>query len=440
MSIITLIKKDLKIVLSDKKALLILIIMPIILFTILSFALAGTFENEGEVWNIRVGIVKLYDIEKNTELIAEMISSSEISEENLNDIKDMENILFSIFDSEELDFISYEILNLDIAKEKLEKGELESIIILPEYYIADLFINMSNIFRKPIDIKIIKSSDAEFSSRIVEGILSSMTNQLSQIMISSKVTSETLNYYNVNQEVINDILISSRDNINEVELKIKDYKIDKLKQVGSGQYYSVAMMTMFLLFGASYGAKFMLIEKKEYTLQRQKVAGLSERKIVFGKLAIIFLIAIIQICIMIGTSHFIFKVYWGNPISVILLTLLVSIGVTGMGAILAAISLKMDSLKAINILESGIFQVLALFGGSYFPLYLMPDWFKTASKILLNGAALDSYHKIMMNAPVNEYIFSLMSILLNGILFLAIGLIIISRKSNGAKSVENEVI
>ena len=440
MSIINLIKKDIKIVLSDKKALLILIAMPIILFTILSFALAGTFGDESKTWNIRVGIVKLYDIEKNKELIMDMISSSEISQKNQNDIKGMENILFSIFDSEELDFVSYEILNLDKAKEKLETGELESIIILPEYYIADLFINMTNVFRKPIDIKIIKSDKKEFSSKIVENILLSMTNQLSQVMISSKVTSETLNYYNVDQEIINNILISSRDNINKVELKIKDYKIDKLKRVGSGQYYSVAMMTMFLLFGSSYGAKFMLIEKKEYTLQRQKVAGLSEVKIVIGKLAIIFLIAIIQISIMIATSYFIFKVYWGNPISVILLTILVSIGVTGMGTVLSAISLKMNSLKAINILESGIFQVLALFGGSYIPLYFMPDWFKVISKILLNGAALDSYHKIMMNAPLNEYLFSLISIFINAILFLAIGLIIISRKPNKNKTAKNEVI
>ncbi len=197
--------------------------------------------------------------------------------------------------------------------------------------------------------------------------------------------------------------------------------------VSSGQYYSVAMMAMFLLFGASYGAKFMLLEKRNFTLQRQQMSGLSPAGIVIGKLAIIFIIALMQIMLMIATSTLLFKVYWGDPVVVLMLTLLVSFGVTGLGSILAAISLKIDSLKAINVMESGIFQFVALFGGSYFPIYLMPDWFQKMSKIILNGATLDAYHKNMMGAPLADMFPSMLSIVLNGVVFMTIGLFMISK-------------
>lgn len=46
MDIFNLIKKDLKIIISDKKALIVLIGMPIILFAILSTSLKDTFDSE----------------------------------------------------------------------------------------------------------------------------------------------------------------------------------------------------------------------------------------------------------------------------------------------------------------------------------------------------------------------------------------------------------
>jgi|LGVF01.1.fsa_nt_gb ABC-type multidrug transport system permease subunit len=438
MSILTLIKKDFKIVLSDRKALLILIAMPIILFTILSFALAGSFEsNGGKVWTVKLGIVKLYDIEDDKRIIKDLMKHADIDSEKEISFEKIENILFEILDDDKLDFIDYEIMSFEEAKKRLDENELASIVILPKHYVSDLVINMSPSFRKRIDIKIIKNNDKQYSSAIVENIITEISNRQSQMMISNKVSTEVLNYYNVNQEVIEQFILKAQaelENSEELKIEIEDYKIDRLKMVNSGQYYSVAMMAMFLLFGASYGAKFMLEEKKNFTLQRQYVGGLSAIKIVFGKMAIIYIIAFMQISLMIITSTLGFRVYWGNPVEVFLLTLLSSFGVMGLGSILAVISLKIDSLKAINILESGIFQVVALFGGSYLPIYMMPDWLQSVSKIILNGAILDAYLKVMMDAPLNDILFSLLSIILNGVVFIIIASCMIS------KGIKNKVL
>jgi len=419
MSIFTLIKKDLKIVFSDKKALVILVAMPIILYTILSFALVGSFDaTDDEVWDITIGIVKEYDIDN--------IESEYLTQE---DAESLENILFDVLGSDGLEFVTYTFMTYDEAIEALENNAISSVVILPENYIVDLGLNMSPTFRRPLDIQVIRNSERQYSSDIVENIIASVMENLSQMMITNKVTYETLNHYDIDKNITNQILETMRNTEREaISVETSVHNIDQLKIVNSGQYYSTAMMAMFLLFGASYGAKFMLEEKRDFTLQRQQCAGIHPTTIVAGKMALIFIIAVMQIGLMILTSTVGFGVYWGEPIQIVFVTLITALAVTGFGSFLAAISLKADNFKALNMMESGIFQILALFGGSYFPLFLMPDWFKWISRLLLNGAALEAYQKVMMAAPFKEMLPSLISLLINATVFLTIGMIMIHKQ------------
>ncbi|HRU42253.1 MAG TPA: hypothetical protein P5021_09755, partial [Candidatus Diapherotrites archaeon] len=62
MKVISIIKKDLKTILSDKKALAIIIVMPLVLMTILSSALRGAFTTGGQsIDRINIAVVKQYD-------------------------------------------------------------------------------------------------------------------------------------------------------------------------------------------------------------------------------------------------------------------------------------------------------------------------------------------------------------------------------------------
>lgn len=415
MRFLPLILKDLKIILSDRKALLILIGMPIILFTILSFALQGSFSSGTDsLWDIEVAIVKEYDFEGDyNELEAFM---------TIEQARDIENIISGVFASEDLSFIKTTVMTYDEAMIGLENNELTSVIILPEYYIKDIAMNMSPNFQKPVVIKLLTNPEKNYSSSIVEKVVAEVSQVLSSDMIQTKVVYEVLSKYELNPE---ELVLDTA--LEPIQISYEDYKIDQLKTVNSAQYYSVAMMAMFILFGASYGSKFMLLEKRKFTLQRQQVAGVTPFKLVLGKLLIIFCVGLLQIVAMILTSSIGFKVYWGNPIMVFALTILTAFAVMGFGTILTGMALKTDSFKTLNLLESGAFQVIALFGGSYFPIYLMPEWFQNVSKLLLNGAALDVYLKVMMDAPVKELMPGMLSLGLNGVVFLSIGLWIITQ-------------
>ena len=66
--------KDVKVLLSDKKGLMIFILMPMVLTTILSFALSGSFGEPGKMDAIEVAIVKAYDVDGETEAFMQTAS------------------------------------------------------------------------------------------------------------------------------------------------------------------------------------------------------------------------------------------------------------------------------------------------------------------------------------------------------------------------------
>lgn len=408
-----LIVKDMKIILSDRKALLILIGMPIILFTILSFALQGSFSSaSSQVWDIDVAMVKNYDFEEDFKASGTYMSRQEAMA--------IEEVMTKVFESQGLEFVRVQWMDLETAMAKLEEDSIASAVVLQENYMADLLKTMMPGQGGLVTVKVYTNPEKAYSASIVSKVINQVTQAMSRQIIENKIVVETMTQYGLDPT---ELIQAPRQT--PVDVVYEDYTIDQLKKVTSAQYYSVAMMAMFILFGASYGSKFMLIEKKKFTLQRQQVAGISPFKLLVGKMVIIFCVGLLQISAMILTSHLGFKVYWGKPSMVVLVTLLTAFAVMGFGTILAGLALKADNFKVLNLLESGVFQVVALFGGSYFPIFLMPLWFQTISKLLINGAALDVYLKVMMDAPFKDLLPGILSLGLNGLVFLSIGLWIV---------------
>ncbi|MGE5629776.1 MAG: hypothetical protein ACM3TR_01625 [Caulobacteraceae bacterium] len=107
MRLFNIIRKDLKILLSDRKALAISMLMPVILTTILSFALKGVFTTGGGTERIRVAVVKMYDKDTDYKAFINTMESGlfkqSIDEKSLEKLKagaedfDIEKIFFEEF-------------------------------------------------------------------------------------------------------------------------------------------------------------------------------------------------------------------------------------------------------------------------------------------------------------------------------------------------------
>ncbi|HWQ78115.1 MAG TPA: hypothetical protein VN381_04825 [Anaerovoracaceae bacterium] len=98
------------------------------------------------------------------------------------------------------------------------------------------------------------------------------------------------------------------------------------------------------------------------------------------------------------------------------------------GAALAAAAWRAGNYKMANIFETGVIQTMALLGGSFFPLDILPEALQHFSFLSLSGIVLKAYQKTMMGygmADVLGYIGILAGI---GAIFTALAVVIIRER------------
>ncbi len=183
--------RDLKVLLSDKKNLAFILVMPIILTSILSFALAGVFGDDPSVPEFKVAIVKGYESQPASQAIDEALGNNLLGDFLPADVKkdimanaedlDMEKIFFEDFLGHEdiKDMMHHEIMTEEEALRKLENDELSAVILLPENFLRASYANMLTTYQSKIDIEIIKNPERSVTSSIAASIVEGFMQRMS---------------------------------------------------------------------------------------------------------------------------------------------------------------------------------------------------------------------------------------------------------------------
>ena len=194
--------------------------------------------------------------------------------------------------------------------------------------------------------------------------------------------------------------------------------------VSSFQYYAAAMGVMFLLMTVVQGVSTMILEKGQEVFKRLLVSNLTYLNYLTGKMVGLIVISLTQAFVIIIGTKVLFGVDWGDSISgIMLMTFAFVISACGLG-VLAGSFIKTE--KAFNAAGMLGTQIFAALGGSMAPLYIFPDWFVSAGKILPNGLALQTYLDLMSGASLLEIIPSVFGSIVLGIFFFTIGLLRLS--------------
>lgn len=413
MKVISIIKKDLKRILRDKKALAIIIVMPLILMTILSSALSGIFA-EGDVWSIdriNIAVVKQYDgnedLRRFNKALEDGFLARGIGKEAAEELRatgddvDPEQIFFEDFlGSEEMvKIIAYRVEKEESAIELLDNGEISAVVLLPESFIYDMKINLLTPFRNKTDIKVLTHPDMSMSGQIVGSIMEAYADSMTSAIIGKNAIIEATLMHDLSDESFKGMK-SALDGIMEVMESIRvnfdNMTVEGRKQIKSSNYYAAAMTAMFILFAAGHGGRMLLEEKDNITYQRMIISGAPKFGILAGIFITVFLIALLQISIMIIFSHFVLKVQWGSALPVALISLCAAFAVAGIGSMVSAATYKAGNYKMANIFETVILQTMALLGGSFFPVDILPSIMQKLSFLSVSGIVLKAYVKIMM--------------------------------------------
>lgn len=443
MNSIFIILKDLKILLSDKKATAILILMPLVLIAILGSALKNSFLTDIEKPTINVALVLEYDQNQETEEFIEVLKLNRFTKD-IGDVQiyemgkvlkdlDLEKMLIHDFlgNEEVKKIISYEITNREEARELIQKGEVSGAIIIPKDFMLNMYINFFTPFRNKADIEVIGHPDRYISSQIIEGIMKGFTDSLSSVIIGKNVFIETaleagmgFEVYDDMEDIINNInesMDNSRINFNHITANGK-------KPISGFQYFASAMIGMFVLFSASMGGKLLLKEKKDITYQRTIIAGIEKWKILVGKFFTIFLLGLVQVSIIILVTNLVYKVRWGNIIYVGLISLCTVFAVSGIGILISALTLKNDNYTAANVFESVFINGMALLGGSFAPIDVFPEPMKVLSNFTVTGLTVKAYQRVMLEYGIEKIAAELLGLFAMGVVFILCAVLVIKGK------------
>lgn len=455
MRVFNIIFKDLKVLLTDKKTLGLLIIMPILLTTILGAALGGTFSSDFDKRSIRIAVVKEYDFAYEKDKFMEFLNNNlffqNINQEQLKGLETYMENFSGEFNPEEMFFnefldnndmkkvLQYQVLDLEKAKELLRNNKISSIVILPEDFIYNMYVNFFPLpSRNELDIKIINNPDNYINNQIIEGVMNSFA-EINNISIVGKVT-----YFETGiDEGIDMMTLSSSGGIiesfygiiEEAKVKIEEENVDKKEPLSSIEYYAVAMTAMFILFAAGEGAYLLLEEKDNLTYARMTVAGVSKSLIAIGKYFTIFSFTLMQILVMILYSTLVLGVDWGDKWLVTLITLCTTFSIAGLGTMLASVSYKIGNYKMADAFSSILVFLLALIGGSYMPVEILPKFMHNLGNFIPNGAALKAYNKVMLGDGITQILPFLLSLIGMGVVFTLIAVYILNAEG-GIESVK----
>jgi ABC-2 type transport system permease protein len=436
MKVLSIIIKDFKTILSDKQAIILTMLMPIILMTILSLALKGSFirSNSLEIERINIAVVKKYNENSDNIMFEKTLKKvMDITPDNVEINPD--KIFFEDFlESKEVSkLLKYTVAEEKDALELLNKGEVAAVIVLPDKFLYNMKINLITPFRNNVDIKVLTHADKSMAGEIVTSVMEAYADSMSSVIIGKNVLIESVSANDLGQsgyDNMEEIMEGMSSLMKGISINIENTVVEGRESVTSSEYYAVAMMSMFILFAAGQGGRMLLEEKDNQTYQRMVIADISKTHILAGKFFTVFLIASVQILIMIAFSYFALKVKWKDFSSIFIISITSAFAVAGLGIFIGSLTYSMGNYKLANTFENVIIQIMALLGGSFFPLDLLPDVIQKLGFLSLNGVALKAFLKIILGYSIRDISKNILTLAITGTIFTILALIIFNKEES----------
>lgn len=169
----------------------------------------------------------------------------------------------------------------------------------------------------------------------------------------------------------------------------------EIKTIPSGYTHSVPGSTVvFLLFTLlMYGGINLLEERRKGQLERIYLSPATFSSIIGGKWLGRIIIGMFQIFILFVLGKFLFGIYLGPSLPALFLTsLFFCATIAGMSMLFGSIIKKEEILIVFNILFANL---MAMLGGCFWPIELVPKGMKTAGMIFPTGWIMDAYNKLI---------------------------------------------
>jgi ABC transporter DrrB family efflux protein len=423
----TMAKKDLRVLLRDRRSVVILLAMPLVFIFVLGISLGEGFGQKPDD-RLRISIVDLdvryvptetkEKVAKNSKAkTAEAFPPGTWSQVMKDDLAQAAGIKLEIIPTREM------------AEQLVRDGQRAAVIVFgPEfsdrvYHCSFLADGLNPLFRDGVNLSIL---DAEIIRDPTQLAASSIIEQVIQVsalrvvipwmigtafrevgdrmggFVQSGITKMFPNY---------NFLAFTWTGLTKAEERKSPVVATELNEVSTGllkrgsyryQVLVPSYTVMFSFFLALTCGGLFAAERRQGTLKRLAAAPLSRAQIILGKLLPCLLTAVLQGTFLMTMGKLVFGMKWGNQpgwmFGVIIST---AIAASGMAMLVATLA---RTETQVMIYGTMVVLMMAGISGCLMPRELMPEQMKEFSRITPHAWALDAYAQLLLNPVPNVMI------------------------------------
>ena len=351
--------KDLKIVLRDQNALIMMFLVPMLIISVSGLALGGNFEQ-----NIRISV---------------LIVNLDNDEVSRGLVEFLEEIDILDVDMESNEFA---------ARDRVKNQEYGRLIIIPMGFTKYVMTGQDT------ELLIIANPTEESSNTVLEKIVEGYANRISTNVVVVKTASAYGIPAHTEQQIL-EIVDTAEQFVQPppVDVIIESTTSNRVDYSAFTQYVP-GFAVMFLMFTTVQIGSISLIKEHEAgTLRRLVTAPISRAEIIGGKIASTFIRGFVQLTVLIYFGHVVFGLDLGSDIlALFVLIAAVTMASTGLGVLVAVLVKTADQADSLSLL---LVMIMSAVGGSWWPLSVEPQFMQDMAHFTITAWAMDGFYDLL---------------------------------------------
>lgn len=383
-----IIKKQCIVFIRNPQQLFLLLLLPIILIVILSVSLSSFMEGETIQIDANVAMIEHADEQEQLEQFLAKIEESNIPDEAKQQITmSLEQLSLITLIKEiltDVDFVELKEISVAEKEKVLNDDEFAVVLEFPETFLVESYEAMYLDESELGTIKLYENKGHPLAANAVKTIVYEIQEQIMYGTFAEK-----------NGVDIDVLKQSLETEIGKIET------VNQSEKISSKEYYTVGMAVMNTLFIAGAVGSFAFMEKQLQVFNRIILSDMSRWSYFIGVFLSGTIFSLFQLFILFGFSWIVYGITW-DILSWLVVTVFLALSVGGLSVLLAAISYRSNSETVINMFSTMIVSILALLGGSFFPIGDYSSFIQTLGDFTPNGAAMTSYLSLLRGESVTQ--------------------------------------
>lgn len=353
--------KDLKIRLKDRNTLVMMLLLPVALTAIIGFAFGG----DSGISAVEFSLVAPPEDEFLTPALAGFLSQHELFEAD--------------------------VASEDEARRAVSSGERSAAVMVPEGLIDAVFEG------EPAEIRVLMDP----ASSIKAGIVRSMVQEFATYANAGGTMGRAIFDAIDRERPLSDAdrwLLAGwmfqwmYDAWSESPVSIEAADVET-RDIDVHSYFAPGFAVLFLLFTMLASAKTIHEERESGTYGRLMTAPVSRTTFIAGKLLGTYLLAAVQVLVLVGLASVLFGVNWGtHPGAVIVMALVTAAGASSLAILIAAVA---RTGRQTDNVGTALILVMSLMGGSMWPVEQAPATFQRVARFTFNYWAHGGFKKLV---------------------------------------------